>query len=125
PPPPPPPPPPAPRADVVGRWEGFYRCQRDQIGFSLNILNNEGNQINAVFEFFPLAGGTSFPRGSFQMSGEYDRTDGSIRLRNTGWIKRPMGFQPHDLEGQLVRNGAEIAGRILTTGCADFVLARR
>jgi hypothetical protein len=109
----------------VGRWQGSYQCQRDEIGFSLDIIKNEGNHVDAIFEFFPLAGTPSFPRGSFRMLGEYDQADGSIRLRSAGWLQRPLGFQSHDLEGRLVRNGAEINGRILTTGCAQFALARR
>jgi len=113
------------RGQIVGRWEGRYQCQRDEIGFSLNITNGEGNHIAAVFEFFPLPGTVSFPRGSFHLVGDYNRTDGNLRLQNAGWIQRPLGFQSHDLEGQLETNGATINGRVLTTGCAHFILTRK
>ena len=115
----------APRGDIAGRWQGRYQCQREQIGFSLNVTSIDGNRIAAVFEFFPLPGTQSIPRGSFNMSGEYDRTDGSVRLRSAGWIQRPLGFQSHDIEGQLDPNGETINGRVLTTGCAHFVLAKK
>jgi serine/threonine protein kinase len=121
----PPAPPVAPRGDIVGRWQGRYQCQREEIGFSLNITNVDGNRVDAIFEFFPLPGTLSFPRGSYRMSGEYDRADRSIRLQNAGWIQRPLGVQSHDLEGQLDASGATISGRVMTSGCAHFVLARR
>ena len=114
-----------PRRDIAGRWQGRYQCQGDQIGFTLNITSVDGNRIAAVFEFFPLPGTLSIPRGSFNMSGEYDRADGSIRLRSGSWVQRPLGFQSHDIEGQIEPNGEGISGRVLTTGCAHFVLARK
>jgi hypothetical protein len=113
------------RGEIAGRWEGRYQCQREEIGFSLNITNGDGNHIAAVFEFFPLPGTLSFPRGSFHMLGDYSRTDGSLRLQSAGWIKRPLGVQSHALEGQLEAHGAAINGRVLTTGCAHFTLTRK
>jgi hypothetical protein len=117
--------PPGPKADIVGRWEGRYQCQREEIGFSLDISSAEGNRIAAIFEFFPLPGMLSIPRGSFRMLGDYNGADGSVHLQSTAWIKRPLGFQSHDIEGQLAAQGAAIKGRILTTGCAHFVLTRK
>jgi hypothetical protein len=116
---------PAARGEIVGSWEGRYQCQREEIGFSLHITNGDGNHIAAIFEFFPLPGTLSFPRGSFRMVGDYNRTDGNLRLQSAGWIQRPLGFQSHDLEGQLAANGATINGRVLTTGCAHFMLTRK
>jgi hypothetical protein len=113
------------RGNISGRWEGKYQCQDQDIGFSLNITNDGDNRIAAIFEFFPLPGTLSFPRGSFRMAGHYDRADGRIHMQSTGRLKRPLGFQSHDMEGQLEANGAVINGRILTTGCAHFVLTRR
>jgi hypothetical protein len=126
----PPPPPPLPEKisaaldDIAGRWEGRYQCQGGEAGFSLNITNSE-NRTGAIFEFFPLAGRPSFPRGSFSMLGDYSRTDRSLRLQSAGWIKRPLGVQRHDLEGRLSPDGRTISGRILTTGCTHFVLTRQ
>ncbi len=121
----PPTPPPGTRDGIAGRWEGRYQCQREEVGFSLEISTGEGNRISAVFEFFPLPGMLSFPRGSFRMVGDYNRTDGSFRLHSTDWIKRPLGVQSHDIEGQLAAQGVTINGRILTTGCAHFMLTRK
>jgi Caspase domain len=112
-------------ADIAGRWEGRYQCQREEIGFSLDISSGEGNRISAIFEFFPLPGMLSIPRGSFRMLGDYNGADGSLRLQGTAWIKRPLGFQSHDIEGQLAAQGMTINGRILTTGCAHFILSRK
>jgi eukaryotic-like serine/threonine-protein kinase len=111
--------------DILGRWQGHYQCQRDRIGFTLDITHANGNRVDAIFQFFPLPGTLSFDSGSFRMSGEHDRADGSVRLQRAAWIKRPMGFQAHDLEGHLDEAGATINGRVLTSGCAHFVLTRR
>jgi hypothetical protein len=110
---------------ITGKWEGWYQCQHQEIGFSLEISNGGSNQIAAVFEFFPLPGALSIPRGSFRMAGDYNHTDGTIRLNSAGWIKRPLGFQSHDIEGQLEAHGRGISGRVLTTGCAHFTLTRK
>jgi hypothetical protein len=110
---------------IAGRWVGRYQCQREEIGFSLDISSGEGNRLSAVFEFFPLPGTLSFPRGSFRMLGEYNSVDGSVRLNSAGWIKRPLGVQSHDIEGQLEAHGRGISGRVLTTGCAHFILTRK
>jgi hypothetical protein len=111
--------------ELTGRWEGRYQCQQEDLGFSLNIAPAAGGRISAVFEFFPLPGKPSFPRGSFQMMGDYDRATSSLQLQGTEWIKAALGFQKHDIEGQLAENGTSISGRILTTGCSQFVLTRR
>jgi len=110
---------------IAGRWEGQYQCQHQLIGCSLEISNGGGNQIAAIFEFFPLPGTLSIQRGSFRMAGDYNHTDGTIRLSSTGWIKRPLGFQSHDIEGRLEDPGKGISGRVLTTGCAHFMLTRK
>jgi hypothetical protein len=110
---------------IAGRWEGQYQCQHQLIGFSLEISNGGGNQIAAIFEFFPLPGTLSIQRGSFRMAGDYNHADGTIRLSSTGWIKRPLGFQSHDIEGRLEAHGKGISGRVLTIGCAHFMLTRK
>jgi hypothetical protein len=124
-PPTPAPPPAAPRRDIGGRWDGRYQCQQQELGFSLEITAAEGDRISAVFEFFPLPGTLSFPRGSFRMDGDYRRSDGSFRLQAGDWMKRALGFQRHDIEGQLADNGVTLNGRVLTSGCAHFVLTRK
>lgn len=111
--------------DISGKWKGQYQCQYEEIGFSLNITDNGDDAIVAIFEFYPLPGTLSFPRGSFRMEGNYDRTDGSIYLQSAGWIKRPLGIQSHDIEGLIEADGATMNGRILTTGCGHFILSRR
>ncbi|HEX9822434.1 MAG TPA: caspase family protein [Methylomirabilota bacterium] len=124
-PPAPPAPPALPKGDIVGRWQGRYQCQQQEVGFSLDVTSVEGDRISAVFEFFPLPGTLSIPRGSFRMAGDYNRADGSFRLEAGDWIKRVLGFQRHDIEGQVADNGVALNGRVLTTGCAHFVLTRR
>jgi len=113
------------RGDIAGQWEGRYQCQQQEIGVSLTIAAAEGDRVAAIFEFFPLPGMLSFPRGSFRLFGDYSRADGNLRLQSTDWIKRSVGFQKHDIEGQIADNGTMITGRILTVGCAHFILTRK
>ena len=113
------------RGQIAGRWEGRYQCQGEEIGFSLHITNEDGNHVAAIFEFFPLPERVSFPRGSFRMVGDYNRKDGNLRLQSAAWIQRPLGFQSHNLEGQIEANGTTISGRVLTAGCAHFMLTRK
>ena len=111
------------RSALLGRWEGEYQCQWDTIGFTLEIVDaTEG--IDAVFSFFPLPGAPSLPSGSFAMNGDYDPEDGTIILKGGDWIERPHGLQRHDLAGRAEIGGGIISGRIETTGCSDFHLAR-
>jgi hypothetical protein len=124
-PPAPPPLPAVPRRDIVGRWDGRYQCQQHEVGFSLDVTAVEGDRISAVFEFFALPGRLSIQRGSYRMEGDYRRSDGTFRLQAGDWIKRVLGFQRHDIEGQLADNGVTLNGRVMTTGCAHFVLTRK
>jgi hypothetical protein len=114
-----------PRADIQGRWQGRYRCQNDEVGVTLEIEPPQEGHISAVFESFPLPGALSFPASRFRMTGDYDRAGGVVRLRASEWIQRPMGMQSHDFEGRLSAPGNTIAGRVLTTGCAEFVVERK
>ncbi len=117
--------PPRDAAALAGRWRGEYRCQQDLIGFTLDVTGAEGQQLAAVFEFFPLPGSPSFPRGKFEMAGSYHGEDGSLELESQRWLKRPLGLQLHDLAGQVDPGGRQIDGQILTTGCNEFVLHRQ
>lgn len=114
-------------AVITGLWQGRYRCQQEEVGFSLNVTmtTTRSDEVAAVFEFYPLPGDLSFPRGKSNMQGRYDRASSTISLEGRDWIKRPLGFERHDIEGQLDSSGAIIRGRILTTGCAEFVLTRK
>lgn len=118
--------PPSKRA-LLGPWHGNYRCQWDSIGFTLDISDHEGettNGIAAVFSFFPLPGAPSSPSGSYRMLGDYDPEDGTIILSSDAWIERPIGLQAHDLAGRAEIGGGAISGRVETSGCSDFYLAR-
>ena len=115
------------RSALLGLWQGEYRCQWDTIGFTLDISDDYAvaeDGIDAVFTFFPLPGTPTMPPGSFAMSGDYDPEDGTIVLKGGEWIERPHGLQRHDLAGRAEIGGGIISGRIETSGCSDFHLAR-
>jgi hypothetical protein len=112
------------KSALLGPWHGEYQCQWDTIGFTLDITDDEADRINAVFSFFPLPGSPTLPAGSFAMSGDYDPADGTIVLKSREWIEEPLGLKRHDLAGRAEIGGEAIAGRIETSGCSDFRLAR-
>jgi len=109
---------------LTGLWQGEYRCQDDLVGFSVDIAELTDHQLSAVFEFFPISGSPSVPRGSYAMSGQLRPDEGQVKLWATDWIDRPVGIQQHDLEGWLDDDGETMSGHILTVGCAEFVLSR-
>ena len=109
---------------LTGQWQGEYRCQDDLVGFSVDIAELTDHQLSAVFEFFPISGSPSVPRGSYAMSGQLTPDEGQVKLWATDWIDRPVGIQQHDLEGWLDDDGETMSGHILTVGCAEFVLSR-
>ncbi|MGH8602021.1 MAG: hypothetical protein ACREXR_04365 [Gammaproteobacteria bacterium] len=78
-----------------------------------------------MFEFFALPNSLSFPRGKFSMGHRFDPVGKKISLESEKWIKRPLGFERHDIQGQLEARASQIAGRILTTGCAELILKAR
>lgn len=115
------------RSALLGQWHGEYQCQWDTIGFTLDITDEYADGaygIDAVFSFFALPETPSLPSGSFAMSGDYDPQDGTIVLKGGEWIERPHGLQRHDLAGVAEIGGDIISGRIETTGCSEFHLAR-
>jgi hypothetical protein len=115
------------RSALLGRWQGEYQCQWDTIGFTLDIHDQDGaehQEIDAVFSFYALPGAPPMPSGSFAMTGDYDANDGTIVLKSSSWIERPLGLQRHDLAGRAKIGGSEIKGRIETAGCSDFYLTR-
>ncbi|MEM7043686.1 MAG: caspase family protein [Pseudomonadota bacterium] len=115
------------KSALLGQWQGEYQCQWDTIGFTLDITDQHADAaygIEAVFSFYPLPGTPSLPPGSFAMSGDYDPEDGTIVLKGSEWIERPLGLQRHDIAGRAEIGGEVISGRIETPGCSEFRLVR-
>jgi uncharacterized caspase-like protein len=110
--------------DLTGLWNGQYRCQQDVVGVTIDLLEHDDHTLEGVFSFFPLAGSPSFPEGSFTLAGQVNPGRDRVDLKSLAWIERPHGLQRHDLRGEIDRNEATITGRILTTGCSEFVVAR-
>jgi hypothetical protein len=117
---------------LLGQWRGEYQCQWDTIGFTLNITDlgtstddaDDENGLDAVFSFFPLPETPGLAPGSFAMTGDYDPRDGTIIMKSGDWIEEPSGLPRHDLSGRAEIGGGAISGRIETSGCSDFYLAR-
>ena len=111
-------------ADLAGRWEGTYSCQRDTIGMALDLSAPAGGRVTARFEFFPTGSAPSFQPGSFEATGSFDPASRRLRLDAGAWIDRSWGFQKHDLMGEVRADGRTMEGRILTSGCRDFQIRR-
>jgi hypothetical protein len=117
---------------LLGQWRGEYQCQWDRIGFTLEITDLDAgaddadaeNGLDAVFSFFPLPDMPALAPGSFAMTGDYDPRDGTIILKSGDWIEQPSELPRHDLSGRAEIGGGAISGRIETSGCSDFYLAR-
>lgn len=117
---------------LLGQWRGEYQCQWDTIGFTLDIRDpgdspddaEVENSLDAVFSFFPLPETPALVPGSFAMIGDYDPRDGTIILKSGDWIEQTSDLPRHDLSGRAEIGGGSISGRIETSGCSDFYLAR-
>ncbi|MEM9439780.1 MAG: caspase family protein [Pseudomonadota bacterium] len=120
------------KAALLGQWRGEYQCQWDTIGFTLDITDpsdgaqdaNTNNGLDAVFSFFPLPETPALVPGSFAMIGDYDPRDGTIILKSGDWIEQTSDLPRHDLSGRAEIGGGSISGRIETSGCSEFYLAR-
>jgi hypothetical protein len=122
-------------AQLSGTWEGTYRCGFDgPTGLKLVIDAKSNNQVNAVFNFFPIPNGRSILPGSFNMEGAYQastsgstssQTSDGVRLTATSWIKRPQNYTTVDLEGKVNLTQGTLNGEIPNTGCGDVKLAKK
>ncbi|MEM9443242.1 MAG: caspase family protein, partial [Pseudomonadota bacterium] len=120
------------KAALLGQWRGEYQCQWDTIGFTLDITDpsddaqeaDTNNSLDAVFSFFPLPETPALVPGSFAMIGDYDPRDGTIILKSGDWIEQTSDLPRHDLSGRAEIGGGSISGRIETSGCSEFYLAR-
>jgi hypothetical protein len=99
------------------RFVGEYMCPQGatKMVLSIDAAAPGKRGVQAVFEFHHEP--TSV-RGSYRMRGSFDPETGRVELVQDAWVRRPMGYNMTDLEGQL--RGGTLNGRILTKGCGPF-----
>lgn len=75
--------------DVTGQWKGTYTCGQGLTGFNLDISDEGGGAVSAVFSFGPVESNPGVPNGSYSMTGRLDPQ--SLTLTPKAWIEKPWG----------------------------------
>lgn len=112
-------------SDVVGSWEGAYRCGQGDTGLSLEITEGgaEG-ELSAIFHFRKIPSNPDVPEGSYKMVGFLE--DGKLRLRRLEWIDRPAGYVMVGLNAMITeRQPQTITGTVSNVGCEVFEIDRK
>ncbi|MFE3328950.1 serine/threonine-protein kinase [Streptomyces sp. NPDC059176] len=108
---------------VTGRWLGSYVCNQGITGLSLNVEDEGGGDVSAVFSFFPAPSNPLVPRGSFAMSGTY--RNGRLVLDATHWIVRPPDYLMVNLLARYDPDTPDhLDGTVYGAGCSSFSVAR-
>jgi hypothetical protein len=116
---------------LSGTWEGTYTCSFDGVrGLKLVIDAKQANQVEAVFNFFPVPTGAAMKPGSYKMVGIYQgptaqETSDTIKLKATSWIKQPPGYKTIDLEGKVDLTQGKLEGDIPDSLCRDVNLTKK
>jgi hypothetical protein len=105
------------------RWQGQYVCLQGATALLLTITHRDTVNVEARFDFGPLPGNPSVPRGSFTMRGTVNLKTGAVMLLPGAWIARPPGWVMVGLDGRI--SGDRLAGRVThAQGCSGFSLQR-
>lgn len=80
--------------------------------------------ISATFNFYPTEHNRGAAKGSFIMSGKFDRKKRTLSLGGVGWIDRPKDYEMVPLSGTLDESLNVFTGRIEAIDCKSFTLKR-
>lgn len=110
-------------APVLGAWRGNYVCTQGITGLVLTIEDAGGDEVKAVFSFFPSPSNPTVPRGSFAMKGTF--RNGTLELKGDHWIERPEDYLMVDLKAQYdTAVPGHLDGEVLTAACSSFSVDR-
>lgn len=104
---------------VEGKWKGTYNCTQGKTGLTLTLHEN-GKNINAIFEFYPVESNMDVKTGSFTLTGF--RVGNSITLNHQKWINHPSGYSMLDLVLKLNTESDFLTGNICNN---PFILQRK
>lgn len=111
------------RRDVAGRWKGTYTCAQGLTGFDLDISDEGGGAVSAVFSFGPVESNPGVPNGSYSMSGRLDPR--SLTLTPEAWIEKPSGYVMVGLAAELPGDDPDVlSGTVTSSSCTTFRVAR-
>jgi len=100
-------------------YKGHYFCLQGRTSLTLKI-NLAQKNADAIFEFVT----DKNVKGSFNMSGSFDKDNKTIDLYGKDWIEQPGRFLVVDLKGTFNDNFSTLSGSILTDGCSTFEVSR-
>lgn len=107
---------------IAGSWVGTYTCHQGVTGVQLSIQPSGGEELDATFSFYPVAGNPATPAGSFTMNGLL--TTSGVSLSPGQWIKRPPGYQMIMVYGTPPGIG-QATFRGFIPNCSSFSLTKR
>ena len=109
--------------DVAGRWKGTYTCAQGLTGFDLDISEEGGGAVSAVFSFGPVESNPDVPNGSYSMTGRFDPR--SLTLTPQAWIEKPAGYVMVGLVADLPGDDPDVlSGTVTSSACTTFRVAR-
>ena len=109
--------------DVTGRWKGTYTCGQGLTGFDLDIADEGGGAVSAVFRFGPVESNPGVPNGSYSMTGRLEPR--SLTLTPKAWIERPSGYVMVGLVAELPGADPDVlAGTVTNAACTTFRVSR-
>jgi hypothetical protein len=109
--------------DVAGRWKGTYTCGQGLTGFNLDISDEGGGVVSAVFSFGPIESNPGVPNGSYSMTGRRDAR--SLTLTPRAWIEKPSGYVMVGLVADLPGEDPDVlSGTVTNPACTTFRVTR-
>jgi hypothetical protein len=116
-----------PVASLEGTWEGTYTCGQGETGLKLTIgkATASGKAADVTFDFFPTAGNSSVPTGSYEMGLEYSPSAGALMFTPVKWIQQPDGYEMVPLIVQGTPGPDKMTGKVMSDACTTFTVTRK
>ena len=108
---------------MTGGWRGTYTCGQGLTGFDLDLSDEGGGAVSAVFSFGPVERNLGVPKGSYSMTGRLDRR--SLTLTPKAWIEKPPGYVMVGLVAELPGEDPDVlSGTVTSAACTTFRVTR-
>jgi hypothetical protein len=100
-------------------WIGTYHCAQGETNLALHIVDVDGPDLRALFEFDHPPSGAE---GLFEMKGRWTVDHNSVELVPTRWIKKPENYVTVGMRGTVSVGGRRFMGLVDGPGCTHFSL---
>ena len=108
---------------MTGKWKGTYTCAQGLTGFNLDISDEGGGAVSAVFSFGPVESNPGVPNGSYSMTGQLEPR--SLTLTPKAWIEKPSGYLMVGLVAELPGEDPDVlSGTVTNSACTTFRVTR-